>query len=57
MIVVVPRAATEDPMYYRTTGILCSLTSVVNFVCLGTDSHSFHGVVLAAHVQTINVWN
>jgi hypothetical protein len=55
MIVVVPRAAIQDTLYYRTTEILCSLISVVNFVCLGTDS--FQGVVLAAHAQKINVWN
>jgi hypothetical protein len=57
MIVVVPKAAIQETMYYRTTGILCSLISVVNFVCFGTDSHGLEGVVLAAHAQTINVWN
>jgi hypothetical protein len=57
MIVAVPKAAIQDTMYYRTTRILRSLISVVNFVCLGTDSHSFQGLVLAAHAQTINVWN
>jgi len=57
MTVVVPKAVIQDTMYYRTTGILCSLISVVNFVCLGTDSNSFQDLVLAAHAQTINVWN
>jgi hypothetical protein len=57
MIIVVPRAAIQDTTYYRTPEILCSFTSVVNFVCLGIDSNSFQGVELAAHAQTINVWN